>query len=265
MFLAIDVGNTQTVVGIYLSETREDPTFSWRIATNKADTADNIRVQLIPLLASESLDASSITGAALSSVVPSLSHAWMGALERLANVQALQCTAALAMETGLFQPQYPRPNEIGADRIADAVAARHLYQSPVIIADFGTATNIEVIDRDGCFVGGIIAPGVVTSAMALFSHATRLATVDLIAPDHAIGTNTDEAIRSGIVLGEAARIDGLIERIFEQLGYSAHVVATGGLASTIKKHSSRITCVNNDLTLIGLRLLALAASNGSRS
>lgn len=138
--------------------------------------------------------------------------------------------------------------------MADAVAARELFGSPVIVVDFGTATNIEVVDKQGRFLGGIIAPGVQTGAAALFSHATRLAAIDLIDPHHAIGRNTEEALQAGIVYGEADRADGLVRRVVEELGYDAPVVATGGLAP-IAGCSRTITAVQPDLTLVGLRLV----------
>ena len=124
------------------------------------------------------------------------------------------------------------------------------------MVDFGTATNIEVIDRDGRFRGGVIAPGVQTSANALFTHGAQLPDIALVAPPAVIGTNTVEAIQSGIMLGEADRVDGLVRRIFDQLGYSAKVIATGGLAPVVERYSSTIDEVNTELTLEGLRLIA---------
>ena len=159
---------------------------------------------------------------------------------------------------GLFRTDYPAPHEIGADRIADAVAAKERYGAPVVVVDFGTATNIEVTDRDGNFVGGVIAPGVETSAAALYSHATRLAAIELADPHQAIGTSTETAIQAGIVYGEADRVDGLVRRIFAQLGYEAPVVATGGLATCVAELSATITHVDPELTLEGLRLIAAA-------
>ena len=163
------------------------------------------------------------------------------------------CSAKTA--GSLFDADYPNPREIGSDRVADAVAARELFGAPVIVVDFGTATNIEVVDKQGRFLGGIIAPGVQTGASALFSHATRLAAIDLVDPRHAIGRNTEEALQAGIVYGEADRADGLVRRVAEELGYDAPVVATGGLAPLIAEHSRTISAVQPDLTLVGLRLV----------
>lgn len=248
--LVIDVGNTQTVIGAYSGETM---THDWRVATEKAHTADEIRAKLSSLFFAEGFEASSVKGAALSSVVPRLTGAWTQAIHDMFGIDTLVCSAATA--GSLFEADYPRPEEIGADRVADSVAAKAIYGAPVVLVDFGTATNIEVVDNRGRFVGGIIAPGVETSANALFARASRLADTALVAPPQAIGTCTVEAIQSGIVLGEADRVDGLLRRVFKQLGYKAPVVATGGLANVIAQHSQEITETNPTLTLEGLRLI----------
>lgn len=250
MLLAIDVGNTQTVLGIYDGD---DLRNMWRVATNKLHTSDELRTKVIPLLASEGIAASDVHGAALASVVPQLTQAWCEAVHHMTGTEALVCSAATAGD--LFATSYANPNEIGADRVADAMAARALYGEPVVVVDFGTATNIEVVDRTGAFVGGVIAPGVDTSAAALFSRATRLAAIDLVDPHTAIGRTTEEAMQAGIVYGEADRVDGLVRRIFAQLGYKAPVVATGGLATRVAELSDTITVINPELTLEGLRLL----------
>ena len=243
MLLAIDVGNTQTVVGIYQDGSLQ---YRWRVATNKSHTSDELRVKLVPLLASEGLKLDDVRGVALASVVPALTMAWCAAAYRMIGKDALVCSAETA--GSLFEADYPNPHEIGADRVADAVAAKALYGAPVIVVDFGTATNMEVVDADGRFIGGVIAPGVETSASALFSHATKLGAIDLVDPHTAIGHNTEEAIQAGIVYGEADRVDGIIRRIFAQLGYETPVVATGGLASRVAAQSQTITAINPELT-----------------
>lgn len=249
MLLAIDVGNTQSVIGVYDGA---DLKHMWRIATNKKHTSDELRMKLVPLLESEGIGAANLSGAVLASVVPQLMGGWQSALRKLTGAEAVVCTAAAAGED-LFPTAYSNPAEIGADRVADAVAARALYGQPVVVVDFGTATNIEVIDRNGVFVGGVIAPGVETSASALFSHANRLSAIELEDPHTAIGDNTAHAIQAGIVYGEVDRVDGLVGRIFAQLGYEAPVVATGGLAPRVAPLSRTITQVNSELTLEGLR------------
>lgn len=250
MLLAIDVGNTQTVAGVYQGETL---LYRWRMGTNKRHTSDELRIRLKQLLVSDNIEVADVHGVALASVVPQLTAAWCAAIQRMTGRDALVCSAETA--GNLFPTDYPNPAEIGADRVADAVAAKALYGAPVIVVDFGTATNIEVVDAQGCFAGGVIAPGVETSASALFAHATKLGAIDLVDPATTIGHNTEQAIQAGIVYGEADRVDGLVRRIFAQLGYETPVIATGGLASRVATLSQTITETNPDLTLEGLRLV----------
>ncbi len=290
MLLTIDIGNTQTVLGVYENRNREcthrgeagdernksagcesrtkrdkiadhsELLHMWRIATKQDNTADDVRVRLFPLFNAIDLDFAQIESCVLASVVPSLTQMWTCAVDNLANIETQVCTVQMATDLGLFKASYPNPSEIGADRVADAVAMRMLFGAPSVVVDFGTATNIEVIDKQGCFIGGIIAPGVQTGVEALFSHATRLAEVDLAAPHTVIGTSTGEAIRSGIIYGEAERVDGLVRRIFAEMECTCPVVATGGLAHLIAKHSCEITDVLPELTLEGLRFIAEAQS-----
>ena len=246
MLLAIDIGNTHTVIGVYAGDSLRA---MWRIATNRKAAADELRIVFSTLFSLEGLDLSQVRASAVASVVPQLTKAWMQAIKDATGARSLVCNAETA--EGLFDADYPNPREIGADRVADAVAARALYGAPVVVVDFGTATNIEVIDRDGRFRGGVK-----TSANALFTHGAQLPDIALVAPPAVIGTNTVEAIQSGIMLGEADRVDGLVRRIFDQLGYPAKVIATGGLAPVVERYSSTIDEVNTELTLEGLRLIA---------
>lgn len=241
MLLAIDIGNTHTVIGVYAGDSLRA---MWRIATNRKAAADELRIVFSTLFSLEGLDLSQVRASAVASVVPQLTKAWMQAIKDATGARSLVCNAETA--EGLFDADYPNPREIGADRVADAVAARALYGAPVVVVDFGTATNIEVIDRDGRFRGGVIAPGVQTSANALFTHGAQLPDIALVAPPAVIGTNTVEAIQSGIMLGEADRVDGLVRRIFDQLGYPAKVIATGGLAPVVERYSSTIDEVNTE-------------------
>lgn len=250
MLLAVDVGNTQTVLGLYQGTKL---VCMWRISTDKNNTADELRVMLRSLFTADGIGEEEVEGVALASVVPHLEREWVTLAKRMFDLFALVVNFEAAR--GLFETTYANPAEIGADRIADAVAVKAQYGAPAIVVDFGTATNIEVIDEQGRFVGGIIAPGVVTSASALFSLATRLSEIELEEPPAAIGTNTKEAVQSGIIYGEADRVDGLVRRIFKQLGYEAPVIATGGLSEAIVTRSSTITDINPELTLEGLRLI----------
>lgn len=259
MLLTIDVGNTQTVLGLHTSCRSCEPPRTWRIATGKDRTADELRVSLLSLLVVDDIPVGDIAGAALCSVVPRLTDAWRRALVQVTGSEPFVCSAESA--GALFTADYPNPHEIGADRVADAVAARAKYGAPVVVVDFGTATNIEIIDKTGAFVGGIIAPGVETSAGALFSRATKLAATALIDPGAAIGKSTEQAVQSGIVYGEADRVDGLVRRVFDELGYKTPVIGTGGLATMMEAFSREITHVDPELTLEGLRLL-YAEANG---
>ncbi|MDR3037468.1 MAG: type III pantothenate kinase [Coriobacteriales bacterium] len=249
MLMAVDVGNTQTVLGLYEGATLGA---HWRIATVATDTADELAVRINSLLSLEGLTPTLITSMAIASVVPPLTSQWrhVAARFKLRNPLILDSS----VETGLTI-QYANPAEIGADRLADAVAAIALYGAPAIVVDFGTATNIEVIDNEGAFVGGIIAPGLATSAEALFSAAARLAKTSIEIPPHVIGSSTKEAVQSGLTYGEIDRIDGLVDRIFDELGYRATVIATGGLSSRVVSLSRTIDHTNNDLTLEGLRII----------
>ncbi len=260
MLLTVDVGNTQTVFGVYEHEESSTLTHMWRIATNGVDTADDIDTRLRPLFHTTDLDPTQINACALASVVPTLTTSWVCAVKMLFGVDAQVCSAQMAADLDLFETSYPNQSEIGADRVADAVAVRTLFGAPAVVVDFGTATNIEIIDDRGSFVGGIIAPGVQTGAEALFSHATRLAVVELSAPSAVIGTSSEQAIRSGIVYGEADRVDGLVRRVFKQIGCTCPVIATGGFAALVAQHSAEITDVVPELTLEGLRLIAQATS-----
>ncbi len=250
MLLAIDVGNTQTVLGVYDGERL---VHMWRLATNIEHTSDELRAKLAMLLSMEGVHKSDIDGAILDSVVPAVTHNWEKVCWRSFGVEALivsssTCGHLLNIAEGTF-------TELGADRVADAVAAKALYGAPVVVVDFGTATNIEVVNKEGTFVGGVIAPGVESSTRSLLTRAALLHAVELEDPGVSIGTNTTDAIKIGIVCGEGARIDGLIDRIHKQLGYTTPVIATGGLAHRIMPVSARITEINLELTLQGLRLI----------
>lgn len=263
MLLLVDVGNTQTVIGIYedvngIGEYR----CMWRIRTEKDDTADDLQSRLEPLFSLSNMDMMDIDRACIASVVPRLRISWEHLVAKTWGIVAIVCNAASAAGTGLFSADYPHPGEIGSDRVADAIAARALFGSPVVVVDFGTATNIEVIDARGCFIGGVIAPGISTGASALFSNATLIADTDLVVPDSPIGRSTDEAVCSGLIYGEVGRVDGLLARIFEELGQRCCVVATGGLVHTISNLSEHISDICPELTLEGLRLLANARRDG---
>lgn len=297
MLLVVDIGNTQTTVGIFkrtdllaqqsseseshgyrhlprLQLNGNDPGSSdpdlrplavWRLKTDKHDTQDDIRQRLHPLLEMDGIDATNISAAAISNVVPNLALPWKIACERSWGIEAAFCTADEAMGLGLFKTSYSNPSEIGADRVADAIAARWIYGCPCIIVDFGTATNMEAIDAQGTFVGGSIAPGIMTGAEALVAHASRLAGFELEVPEAAIGKNTREAMLSGIMYGEVGRVDTLVRMMREELQspcgqdeecQEIPVVATGGLSNALYGISKTLSYSDADLTLQGLKIFS---------
>lgn len=251
MLLTIDVGNSQTAVGCY-SDSRL--LHLWFLNTSNNETSDELRAKVSALLQAEGIAPTAIKRAAVASVVPRLFDSWRRAIFDAAGVNAAECRLEAA--SGLFENSHVDPRQIGPDRIANIIAAVSIYGPPVVVVDFGTATSFDVIDESGSYRGGIIAPGLQVSAQALFSCASRLSTVELFAPDDPVGRTTEEAVRSGIVLGEAARVDGLIDRIFLQLGYETAVVLTGADAPLVEKCMISATYVNPKLTMEGLRIIA---------
>ncbi len=249
MLFAVDVGNTQTVLGLFDAE---DLVGHWRISTNASLTGDELRVKVSGLLALDGHSWTDVDHVILSSVVPRLTSAWE-------DVTRVACACDLlvvgpGLKTGM-PIRYDNPHEVGADRIVNGVAAYERLGGPVIVVDFGTATTIDVIDAEGSYLGGAIAPGVETSAEALFSKAARLSKVDLEAPLHAIGTNTRASVQAGLMLGEAAMVDGLVRKVWAELDVEAPVIATGGLAERMGPLCETIGHVDLDLTLEGLRIV----------
>lgn len=249
MLLAVDVGNTQTVLGLFEGEALRG---HWRISTDAARTTDELRLLVSSLIAEAGVAWEAIEEVALASVVPRLTAAWEELVAQVCSRPPL--VVGPGLKTGVAI-RYDNPHEIGADRIVNAVAALAVFGAPVIVVDFGTATTIDVIGPDGAYLGGAIAPGVETSAEALFARAARLFTVDLEAPRNVIGRNTRESVQAGLVLGEAAMVDGLVRRAWEELGRETQVVATGGLAPLMAPLCETIDHVDVDLTLTGLRII----------
>lgn len=248
MLLAVDVGNTQTVLGLFVGDNLES---HWRISTNASLTADELRIKVSGLLAVDGRSWDDVDQIVLASVVPRLTAAWEAVAE---DVDCDALVVGPGLKTGL-PIRYDNPHEVGADRIVNGVAAVAAVGAPVVVVDFGTATTIDVIGPDGAYLGGAIAPGIETGAEALFSKAARLAKVDLEAPPKAIGTNTTASVQSGLMLGQAAMIDGLVRRVWDELGTETPVIATGGLAPTMASLCETVDHVDTDLTLTGLRLI----------
>lgn len=249
MILAVDVGNTQTVLGLFETGQLDG---QWRVATDATLTADELRVKIGGLLALDGLSWGSVARVVLSSVVPTLTTQYEEMALRATGVAAM--VVGPGLKTGM-PIRYDNPHEVGADRIVNGVGAFEAYGGPVIVVDFGTATTLDVIDARGAYLGGAIAPGVETSAEALFSHAARLAKVELEAPPKVIGTNTRESVQAGLMLGEAAMVDGLVRRAWVELGGECTVVATGGLAERMAPLCETIAHVEPDLTLTGLAII----------
>jgi len=249
MLLAIDIGNTVTTLGVFGdNELRA----TWHLATNIDRMADEHAALLLNLLGHQNLTPSDVTKAALCCVVPPLLATYDELFQRYFHISPL--VIAAGVKTGV-RIRMENPKEVGADRIANAAAAHHLYQGPIIIVDLGTATTFDVVSREGDYLGGAIAPGINTAAEALFTQASMLPQVELAAPKQAIGSNTASAMQSGIVFGYVGLIEGIIARIQRELGDKAKVVATGGWAETIARETALIEAVNPDLTLIGLRII----------
>jgi type III pantothenate kinase len=243
MLLAVDVGNTQTVFGLYDGETLSQ---TWRVATESQRTGDELGVLLRNFLELGALD-----GACLSSTVPRLIREY----EQLAEREGVELlVVGPGTRTGI-PILYDDPREVGPDRIMNAVAAKERYGAPAIVVDFGTSTNFDVVSPAGEYVGGVLAPGVETSMEALFARAARLVKVDYVEPPTVIGKTTAAALQSGLVYGFAGQVDGIVDAIREELGADAPVVATGGLAELIAPHSRTVSRVDPHLTLEGLRIV----------
>ena len=249
MLLAIDIGNTDATLGVF--EDRELRA-TWNVASGIYRTTDEYAVLLLNLLHYQGLDKADIKQVAICSVVPPLAATFNELFESYFQVSPL--VVGTGTKTGV-RIRMDFPSEVGADRIVNAAAAHHLYQGPVIIADFGTATTFDAVSKEGDYLGGAISPGVYTAAESLFAKAAMLPRVELTRPKHAIGTNTVSAMQSGIIFGYVGLIEGIVARFREELGPDTKVVATGGAARLIARETSVIETVNMDLTLIGLRLV----------
>ena len=249
MLLAVDVGNTQTVFGLFEDERLVE---HWRVATEDERTADELAALLGRLLELRDFDFGAVTGICLSSTVPGLLRAYAELAER--HIRAPLLVLGPGTKTGI-PILYDDPREVGPDRIANAVAARERYGAPCIVVDFGTSTNFDAVSDAGEYVGGVLAPGIEISMDALFARAARLQKVDFTEPAAVIGKTTTSALQSGLVYGFAGQVDGIVARMRAELGDTAPVIATGGLAELIAPHSSAIERVDPLLTLEGLRLI----------
>ena len=249
MLVTIDVGNTQTTIGLF--DTDGTNLMCWRMPTLHTDTSDSLRSRLHGYFAMDGFSWRAIDDACVASVVPVLTRAWLRCFQRMLGHDPLLVGPGASCGMAL---ELKNPGSVGADRIANAVAAVKSYGSPVIVVDFGTATNIDVVDRSGAYRGGTIAPGLMLSADALFARAAKLSSVPVEAPAHALGNSTETALQSGLVIGAAAQAEGLVKRIKSELDIEdAVVVGTGGLARTVSVATDLFDVVDPDLTLRGIR------------
>ena len=249
MLLVIDIGNTNTSFGVFDGATLVT---HWRLTTARSRTVDELGVLARNLFALADLDVKAINAIAVASVVPPLNFT----LKRMAEVYFHLTPLFIdhTLDTGLpilYQP----PSDVGADRIVDAVAAIHKYGAPCIVVDFGTATTFDAINSRGEYLGGVITPGITISADALFERAAKLPRVEIKRPQKVIGSATVEAMQSGLYHGYVGLVDGILRKMIAELGGTARVIATGGLASLIAIGSEFIEQVDETLTLEGLRLV----------
>lgn len=249
MLLAIDVGNTHVMLGVY----REDEILVyWRIATHWDSTEDELGMVVKNLLQNSDLSLSDISAIAISSVVPPLMYSLERMSQKYFNLEPL--IVGPGIKTGL-NIVTDNPREVGADRIVNAVAALSLYGGPLIIVDFGTATTFCAVSEAGDYLGGIIAPGIDISLEALFDRAAKLPRVEIIRPAKVIGKDTITSMQSGIVFGYVSQVDGIVRMMIAELGNKPKIIATGGFASLIARESETIGTVNPLLTLEGLRII----------
>ena len=241
--IAVDVGNTETQVGRFTGGELEE---SWRVTSSRA-TTDELRLLLESMLRTGAAGCASV----VCSVVPSLTPAWCEALRGITGRDPFEVTAA---DTPL-PLHVPEPDSVGPDRIANAIAGRTLHGSPCIVVDLGTATTFDCVSKQGAFVGGAIAPGLVTSSEELFRRAARLTNIELRRPERAVARTTAENLRVGVLWGYAGLVDALVRRMRNELGGRPKVIATGGLARLVAAECETVDLVDDGLTLKGLRLL----------
>jgi len=249
MLLVIDVGNTNTSLGVYRGP---ELVAHWRLTTNRARTVDEYGVHARNLFQLAGLDFKAIDAIAIASVVPPLNYTLKTMAETYFHLTPLFVDHTT--NTGL-RILYEPESDVGADRIVDAVAAINKYGAPCIIVDFGTATTFNALNSDGAYVGGLITPGIMISSDALFERTAKLPRVDIKRPQRVIGSSTITAMQSGLYYGYAGLVDGVLQKMIEEMGGTPRVVATGGLAPLIATGSELIELVDDTLTLEGLRLV----------
>ena len=251
MLFVIDIGNTNTVMGIY---NKEILIKNWRIRTEKNTTEDEFNVLVSNLFTFDNIDSKDIKKTIISCVVPPM----VTILDSFCKIYLGHAPFWVDAKTYLAMPVLcPNPLEVGADRIVNSVAAFHKYKTTLIVIDFGTATTFDAISQKGEYLGGAISPGIMVSSESLFQTASKLPRVEIfIPPKNVIGKDTSASLKSGIIYGYASLVDGMVKRMREEMGTRAKVVATGGLANLISKVSDTIEVVDQTLTLEGLKIIS---------
>ena len=250
MLLVVDAGNTNTVMAVHDGRNWVG---RWRIATDAQRTSDEYAVWLLTLLQQAGLKRENITAAVIGTVVPAALYDMRRLCRDWLEVEPLVANATL--DWG-FDIRVDNPNEVGADRLLNTLAGHQRYGGPAVVIDFGTATTFDVMDKDGAYLGGVIAPGINLSIEALHRAAARLPRIGIGRPQSVIGRSTVPAMQSGIYWGYVGMIEGLVSRIQAEYGGGLKVLATGGLAPLLAEGTTVITTIDPDLTLEGLRLLA---------
>ena len=256
MLLAVDVGNTNVTFGLFDGERL---TADWRVTSHRERTADEMAVELRELFALRGLEIGIVSGVVISSVVPNLNPALIEASRRYLKCEPVMVGPGVKTSVRV---RYENPRDVGADRIANALAAYTKYGGPIVVIDFGTAVTYDAINAEGDYLGGAIAPGVEISLDALVSQTAMLRRVEAVAPDSVIGRNTINSIQSGLVWGFVAQVEGMVARMVGELGGKARVVATGGQAALVAGLTNVIEETDPLLTLEGLRLIYLQNSDG---
>ncbi len=249
MLLVIDVGNTNTVAGVYEGEKLIT---NWRLSTERNRTIDEYGILFRNLFTLAKMDAEKIGGIAISSVVPPLNFT----LTKMSEIYFGLTPYFIDHQSNTGMPiRYSPETDVGADRIVNSVAAIARYGTPCIIVDFGTATTFDAVSKNGEYLGGVITPGLSISAEALFQRAARLSRVEIKRPDEVIGQTTISSVQSGLYYGYIGLVDGILRRMIAELGADVKIIATGGLARLIGRGSELIAEIDDDLTLEGLRII----------
>jgi type III pantothenate kinase len=256
VLLAVDVGNTNVTIALFEGDRL---VADWRVTSHRERTADEMAVELHDLFALRGIDLGVVSGVVIASVVPTINPALVEASRRYLKCEPVMVGPGVKTSVKV---RYENPRDVGADRIANALAAYTKYGGPIVVIDFGTAVTYDAINADGDYLGGAIAPGVEISLDALVSHTAMLRRVEPVAPDSVIGRNTISAIQSGLVWGFVAQVEGMVKRMVDELGGKARVIATGGQAPLVAELTHVIEATDPLLTLDGLRLIYAQNSDG---